>query len=68
MPARTRRSARGTAPAASKGIRRRIAQASAPATGFSQYCASAKAYYTGLSGDPGGGAVLTQYSGVVCWS
>lgn len=45
-----------------------VAQAGAPATGFSQYCASAKVYYSGLSGTPAGGGVLTQYSGVVCWS
>ncbi|KAA9159954.1 hypothetical protein FPZ12_018860 [Amycolatopsis acidicola] len=46
-----------------------VAQAGAPATGFSQYCASGKVYYAGLTGAPdGNGAVLTQYSGVVCWS
>ncbi|HVV08655.1 hypothetical protein [Amycolatopsis sp.] len=50
------------------GAHSMVAQAGAPATGFAQYCASGKVYYSGLSGDPSGGGVLTQYSGVVCWS
>lgn len=48
--------------------RQMLAQASAPPTGFDQYCASAVVYYSGVSGDPSGGGVLTQESGVVCWS
>ncbi|EMD23869.1 hypothetical protein [Amycolatopsis azurea] len=48
--------------------RQMLAQASAPPTGFDQYCASATVYYSGVAGDPSGGGTLTQDSGVVCWS
>ena len=52
-----------------KGAHSMVGQAGAPVNGFAQYCASAVVSYLGLSGDPeGGGAAMTQESGVVCWS